>query len=93
MNAPVHPDKGELLVRVKAPGEAMEDASLVEALGPAGILPLQQDQPFKAIVLVLTLKIGHLGSEDDEIFTNTDESITSLSCLLVSKVKGPCLIP
>lgn len=28
----VHPDKGELLVGVEAPGEAMEDAPLVEAL-------------------------------------------------------------
>ena len=63
---PVHPDKGELLVRVKAPGEAMEDASLVEALGPAAVLPLHPSQTFKTILLVLALKIGHLVNDIQE---------------------------
>ena len=58
--APVHPDEGELLVVVEAPGEAMEDAPLVEALQPAAILPLYSYQPFKTIIFVLARKIAHL---------------------------------
>ena len=77
---PVHPDKGELFVGVKAPCKAMEDAALVKTLGPAAVLPLQSYQPFKAILLVLPLEIGHLGREDSLDEDEDDSTPRSLAC-------------